>query len=123
MASLYERLGGASGISRVVDDVVTAHMANPVIRARFLPYLEKEGRIAELKAHTCAFLGAGSGGPEQYKGRGMKDAHRGMNINEAEYMATIDDILMVLNQHDIDQQTCNDILAIAYSLKGEILRV
>lgn len=123
MSSLYERLGGAQGIRKLVDGVIDAHMDNPTIKARFLPYRDKPQRMEELKGHLCHFLGMGSGGPEQYSGRSMPDAHRGMNINEAEYMAAVDDILLVMARHKIDQQTCNDVLAIAYSLKGDILRV
>lgn len=52
----------------------------------------------------------------------MKTAHRGMNISEAEYMAAVDDIMMVLDRHKIDEQT-KDVLAIAFSIKGEIMKV
>ena len=38
-ATLFERLGGVSGITAIVDDVVDAHAKNPVINARFIPYL------------------------------------------------------------------------------------
>jgi len=122
-ASLFERLGGSSGINALVQDIVALHMENPVIRARFRPYLETPDKLEATKKHLCAFLEAGSGGTAQYGGRSMKDAHRGMNINEAEYMAATDDILAALRQHGIDDQTQKDVLAIAYSLKGEILRV
>ena len=53
----------------------------------------------------------------------MLDAHRGMNINAAEYMAVLDDILVVLDRHAIDEQTRREVLEIAYSLKGEIMHV
>jgi hemoglobin len=122
-ASLYQRLGGAEGITALVDDIVEAHMRNPAINARFLPYLETPERIAEVKQQTCRFLGAGSGGPQQYTGRSMPEAHRGMNISEAEYMAAIDDILAAMQKHGIDERTRHDVLAIAYSLKGEIMHV
>lgn len=121
--SLFERLGGSSGINALVQDIVALHMENPVIRARFRPYLEIPAKLEATKKHLCAFLEAGSGGTAQYEGRSMKDAHRGMNISEAEYMATIDDILAALRQHAIDDETQKDVLAIAYSLKGEILHV
>lgn len=121
--NLYERLGGASGISRLVDDIVEAHMNNPLIKARFLPYRDDPDTIAKVKQHTCNFLGAGSGGPEQYTGRSMLDAHRGMNISELEYMAVLDDILDTLGKHKIDDQSRKDVLAIAYSLKNEIIHV
>ncbi len=122
-ASLFERLGGSSGINALVDDIVALHMENPTIRARFRPYLETPDKLAATKKHLCAFLEAGSGGAAQYTGRTMPDAHRGMNINEAEYMAATDDIMTALRKHRIDEQTQKDVLAIAYSLKGDILHV
>lgn len=121
--SLYERLGAAPGIETLVDDMVEAHMRNPAIQARFLPYRADPPRLAELKQHLCHFLGTGSGGPQTYQGRSMPEAHRGMNISETEYMAAIDDILAILDRHAIDEQTRKDVLAIAYSLKGEIVHL
>ena len=122
-ASLFERLGGSSGIAVLVDDIVARHMENPVIQARFRPYLETPDKIDAVKKHTCAFLEAGSGGSAQYTGRTMRAAHRGMNISEAEFMAALDDILAALKKRAVDEQSQKDVLAIAYSLKGEILHV
>jgi hemoglobin len=51
----------------------------------------------------------------------MVQAHRGMNIDATEYMAAIDDIMLVLDRHQVDEQSKKDVLAIAYSLKGEIM--
>lgn len=120
-ASLFERLGGSSGIKTIVDDIVARHLENPVIRARFRPYLETPDKIDTIKKHVCAFLEAGSGGTAQYTGRTMQAAHRGMNISEAEYMATLDDILAALKQCGVDEQSQKDVLAIGYSLKADIL--
>lgn len=121
--SLYQRLGGATGIAALVDDVVEAHMANPSVSARFLPYRDDPDTLAKVKRHTCNFFGAGSGGPEKYTGRSMPDAHRGMNISEQEYMAVVDDILSTLDRHKLDEQTRKDVLAIVYSLKDQIIRI
>jgi hemoglobin len=123
MSSLYQRLGGRSGIEAIVDDLVLMHLENPAIQARFRPYLESPDKVAQVKKHTCDFLDAGSGGPATYAGRSMREAHRGMNISATEYMAAVDDILSTLRKHRIDEQTQKDVLAIAYSLKGEILHV
>jgi hemoglobin len=119
--SLYDRLGRAEGIAVLVDDIVALHMQHPTIRARFLPLQDDPARLRDVKQHLCRFLAAGSGGPEQYTGRSMVDAHRGMNISEAEYMAALDDILETLERHGIDEQTRKDVLAIGFSLKREIL--
>jgi hemoglobin len=122
-ASLYQRLGGSDGIVALVDDIVAAHMSNPIIKARFLPYAADPERLGVIKKHLCAFLESGSGGPTQYTGRSMPDAHRGMNISEHEYVAAIDDILAVLRKHDISEQSQKDVLAIAYSLKDAIVHL
>ncbi len=121
--SLYERLGGAAGIAAIVDDIADAHLANPAIKARYLPLLDMPDHLEEVKRHLRDFLGAGSGGPEQYTGRSMVDTHRGMNVGEAEYMAVLDDIMGVLKKHGIDEQTRKDILAISFGLKDEILHL
>lgn len=122
-ASLYERLGRAEGITRLVDDIIEAHMINPTIKARFLPYRERPEDLARAKGHLCAFLAAGSGGPETYSGRSLPEAHRGMNINETEYMAALDDIMAILEKHDIDPSARNEVLAIGFALKSEIMHV
>jgi hypothetical protein len=33
--TLYDRLGAASGIAKLVDDVVDAHLNNPLVKTRF----------------------------------------------------------------------------------------
>jgi hemoglobin len=121
--TLYERLGGRSKIEKFVNDIVENHMRNPVVQARFLPYREDSKKLAAIKDHVSAFLCAGSGGPEQYTGREMRMAHRGMNISEQEYMAVLDDILAAAEKQGFDEQTRRDVLAIAYSLKGDVIRV
>ncbi|APX23578.1 MAG: group 1 truncated hemoglobin [Rhodobacteraceae bacterium] len=119
--TLYSRLGGQPGIKGLVDDIIEAHMNNPTLGPRFLPYREKPAELDAAKAHLCDFLGAGSGGPEEYTGRDMVAAHRGMNISAAEYMAALDDIMTTLADHEIDDQTCKDVLMISFTLKSEIM--
>ncbi len=121
VASLYERLGGEDGIIAIVDDVVEAHMNNPAISARFLPYKERPEYLDQVKKHTVNFFCAGSGGPHEYGGRDMVTTHTGMNINATEYMHVMDDAMAVLDKHEIDDQTKKDVLMIFYSLKEQII--
>ncbi len=119
---LFERLGGSAGIEKIVEQVAGRHLENPTIRARFLPFLEPPQKLQELKTHLARFLELGSGGPQRYSGRDMKSAHRGMNISPAEYMAALDDIIASLVAVGIDEPTRNDVLALAWSLKSEIIQ-
>ena len=119
--TLFERLGETAGITAIVDDVIEAHMNNPAISARFLPYRDQPERLAIIRQHTIDFFSAGSGGAVEYKGRDMPSTHRGMNISAADYMHAIDDIMGVLDKHHIDAASKKDVLAILWSLKEMVM--
>jgi hemoglobin len=118
---LFDRLGGKEGITAIVDGVVEAHMCNPEVSARFLPYRDEPEKLAVIKKHTVDFFSAGSGAAVTYSGRDMVSTHKGMNITAAEYMHVVDDILGVLTKREIDDVTKNEVLAILWSLKGMIM--
>lgn len=117
--TLYERLGRTEGIGRIVDDVMAAHLRNPMIKTRF----EAIEDIDHATKMAKEFFAAGSGGPDQYTGRDMLTTHRGMNVSEQEFIAVVDDILWALDRHGMTDETKKDVLAILYSLKAEIIRV
>jgi hemoglobin len=119
--TLFERLGGRAGISKIVDDTVENHMTNPNVNARFLPIKEKPEQLAVIKKHTIDFFSMGSGGPAVYSGKDMVSAHKGMNISAAEYMYVMDDIFAALDKNSIDEDSKKDVLAILWSLKGMIM--
>jgi hemoglobin len=118
-ASLYDRLGRFEGITRIVDDVMDAHLANPAIGTRF----RNARDLPRAKRMAVEFFCAGTGGPQAYTGKNLAEAHRGMNIDEAEYMAAMDDILAALSKHRIDEATQNEVTAVLYSMKEQVLRV
>ncbi|MDP1654005.1 MAG: group 1 truncated hemoglobin [Rhodocyclaceae bacterium] len=117
--TLYQRLGGATGIAALVDDVMAAHLTNPLVKTRF----ENIKDLDRAKKMAREFFCAGSGGPEPYTGKDMLAAHKGMNISEQEYLAVTDDIVGAMVKHGLSEDTKNDVVAILYSLKGNIIRV
>lgn len=117
--SLYEGLGGASGIHDIVENAVAAHLENPVIGPRFRAVADLE----HAEAMARAFFAAGAGGPDPYTGKDMVAAHRGMNISEQEYLAVMDDIMAAAGKQGLDDATVREVLAILYSLKDDIIRV
>ena len=115
--SLYERLGGAETIASISSDIVERHLVNPKIKQFFADIESKD----QLKTHVAEFFAMGSGGPSNYTGRDMPSAHKDMNINERDLIAATDDILAVLDAHDIDPVSRNENLGILYSLKDEVM--
>ena len=74
-----------------------------------------------IRQYIIDFFSAGSGGPAEYKGRDMPTTHMGMNITAQQYMCVMDDILNVLDEHEIDETSKKDVLAILWSLKDSIM--
>jgi len=117
-APLYERLGGESKIQMIAADIFDLHRANDAVKVRYADS-DREKVVQLVKEFICA----GTGGPQAYTGKSMLDAHRGMNINEQEYLAVLDDIMAALAKNGVGEQETSEFLRIAYSLKDEILRV
>ena len=117
-ATLYERLGGEERIQRLVTDVVANHYSNPLIRARFEAVKDR----AAFERHVVEFFCMGSGGSQAYTGKDMVSAHKHMNINEQELVAAIDDIVAAMTKNGYADTEKNEVVAILYSLKGDVLR-
>jgi hemoglobin len=117
-ATLYERIGGAAVLRQIASDLVDAHIANPTIGQRFRAI---DAGIA--KQHAFEFLCMGSGGPEVYTGRELTEVHSGMNINEQEFVAAVDDLLSVLQRNNVGPREQQEVLFIFFSLKGQVLRI
>lgn len=116
--SLYERLGGESTIHRIAGTLFDLHSENPAIQARY----QDSDRDALVRTVT-EFICAGTGGPQAYTGKDMLETHRGMNISATEFLAVLDDIVAALEAHGVGEREQQEMLMIAYRMKGEIVHV
>ena len=118
-STLYERLGGVERISKLALDVVALHYNNPLFKTRF-EQVKDRGKLAK---NLIDFICAGTGGPQTYTGKDVLAAHKHMNIDEQELVSAIDDVMAAMTKNGYEQAEKNDILAILYSLKGDVVRV
>ena len=51
----------------------------------------------------------------------MVSAHTGFSITGKEFLSTIDDVLMALDSHNINEETKKDMLYILYSMKDAVM--
>lgn len=116
--SLYERLGGTEGITKIANDLVDIHLANPRIAPRYA-----NSDVDAVKHGAATFFITGTGGPTVYQGKDMLATHKGMNIDGDEFLAVLDDALAALEKNDIGQREKEEVLYIFYSLKSEIVLV
>ncbi len=114
--SLFDRMGGAEIAHKVVADAWENHITNPIIKDRFV-----NSDPAYFKAKVYEIFAASTGGDVKYTGKDMKSTHAGMNINEMEFNAVIDDVLAALDKNGIAQQERNEVLAILWSVRGDVV--
>ena len=116
--SLYERLGGEEKIRTIATSIFDNHVNNDAVKARYA-----DSDRDEVIRLVTEFVCAGTGGPQTYTGKDMIAAHRGMNINETEYLAVVDDIMAAFDKNGVGEQEKQEALMIAYSLKNEIMHL
>lgn len=86
-----------------------------------MPLKEDSAHFESFKILVKEFLAAGTGGGATYTGKGLPTAHKGLHTTEKEFLSAVDDILMVLSKHNIDEETKKDMLYILYSMKGAVI--
>ncbi len=122
--SLYQRLGGVYNIAPVVDEFLEVLYVDDVLNAN--PRIkEARDRVpkAYLKYHVTSMVCQASGGPEKYTGRGMKEAHRNLNITENEWKAMLADFKKVLDKFQVPDPEQKELIAIVESTKKDIVLV
>jgi hemoglobin len=119
--SLFERLGGKEGITKVVDAFVNNAVHNDVIKKRFTK-LSKE-RVEKFKSNMVDQICKESGGDCEYAGKSMKDAHKGMKITEAEWNATVSALKAALDENKVSENEQNDLIAAIAPMKEDIVEV
>ena len=117
--SLYERLGGSEGITKVASDALDNHLANPRIKARY----EHLDNLEALRQGAANFFIQATGGPAVYEGKSMLETHKGMNIDSEEFIAVVDDIFDAMEKNNVAQPEQADVLFALYSMRREIIGV
>lgn len=114
--SLYQALGERDGIERIVDGLLFR--------------ISEDGRIVEhfqgidvarfertLTEQICEL----SGGPCTYSGDDMVTAHRGQDINEAEFNALVENLVEVMEHQNVPVSAQNRLLAKLAPMREDII--
>lgn len=120
-STLYDRLGGIEAISLVVDKFLTNVASDNVINQRFGPTVANESRLKLLRNNLIDQICQGTGGPCQYKGKTMLQAHTGMNITTAEFNALVGDLVSALDFYDVPEKEKSELLAVLGPMQTDIV--
>jgi hemoglobin len=117
--SLYQRLGGREGIRGVVDDFVGNVVADDRIKRRFASLQPAE--VERLKTNLSDQICDAAGGPCAYLGRDMKTTHKGMNISETEWNATVEALVKALDKRKVPVKEKGELLGLLGPMKKDIV--
>ncbi len=119
--SLYTRLGGINAISAVTDQFLANVVGDNAINARFSATVADPFRTQLLRNNLIDQICSAAGGPCQYKGKTMLEAHDGLMITEAEFNALVGDLVASLNTFNVPATEQNELLTILGSLQPDIV--
>ena len=114
--SLYERLGGRPALAAVVDDAISRISLDPRINHFFA-----DSDIPDLKEQLLDQLCELSGGPCVYGGRDMLAAHVGMGIQQADFDAMVEDLVLALNAFNVPEAEQLELLALLAPMQDDIV--
>jgi hemoglobin len=117
--SLYKQLGGREGIALVVDDFVANVVGDDRINTRFKAL--KPEQVFKLKSNLADQICDATGGPCAYVGRDMKTTHKGMNITEAEWGATVEALVKALDKNNVPAGAKTALLGALGPMKSDIV--
>lgn len=117
---LFERLGGRDGVRKLSERVVDNHFANPLIRTRYANASKDRDQLVD---GVTEFFCTGLSGVPTYQGPPVHDVHVGMNIDDAEFVAVLDDAVAAMTSLGIADAEQAEVLHVLYSMKGDVVRL
>jgi hemoglobin len=115
-ATLYERLGGESGVAAISATLIDRVAADPRLGRSFKD--TNLGRIKQLLAEQLCDL---SGGPCHYTGDSMKEVHAGHHISQAEFYGMVDTLRTILKERRVGIAATNRLLRLLAPMKRDVV--
>ncbi|MFF5055084.1 group 1 truncated hemoglobin [Micromonospora sp. NPDC000663] len=110
-ASHYDRIGGASSVKAAVDLFYGRVLADPELAGYFTTV-----DMAGQRRHLTLMLTVVLGGPNEYAGRGLAEAHQPLNIPVEHYVKVGEHLTATLTELGVPA----DILAHVQTVLGEV---
>ena len=127
-ASLYSRLGGLPAVSAVVDQFLSNVIAETMnsdskLKRTFTPLIQSGDpyRVTVLRNNLIDQIGQATGGPLEYKGKTMAEAHKGMNISDVEFNALVAELGKAMTTKGVPTSEQAEVVAILGPLEPSII--
>ncbi len=119
MTTLFDRLGGQGAIDAFVPLFYEKVLADDRINGFF-----RGVNIDAQSAKLNAFLTMGFGGPNNYSGKGLREAHSlllGRGLNDGHFDAALEHINAALSELNVPADLLSDVMVAAEGLRSDVL--
>jgi hemoglobin len=106
LVSVYRQFGEEPGLVALMDLFMTKLVADPRTK-RFFENADQAAIKKHLVEQFCVILG----GPCSYTGRDMRTAHKGFDIDRAQFNALVEDLQQAMSERGIPFRAQNKLLA------------
>jgi hemoglobin len=118
--SLYDRVGGEATIMAAVGILYEKLLADDATRP-FFEHLELEALVKK----QIAFLACAFGGPEAYRGRDLRTAHRQLvaskGLGDAAFDAVARHLAATLTELELEPAVIDEVLGLIGATRGDVL--
>ena len=120
--TLWDRLGGEAGVTRIVDDVVNAAAQDPNVDFfRQGKYKPNADEVVKMKREIVEQVSEAAGGPLRYTGPDMRKVHKGMGITYAQFDALAGHLKKALEKNKVAPADADAVLSAVNSYRKEIV--
>jgi len=114
--SLYAAIGGQKAVDAVVRDFYQMVLYDEQLRGYF-----DETDMESLRTHQMEFLSMVVGGPTDYSGTDMREAHATLDISQADFIVLVDYLEKALTQNGVSETQTAEIISAVASYEDAVL--
>ncbi|ELZ98752.1 cyanoglobin [Haloferax mucosum ATCC BAA-1512] len=114
--SIYSEIGGREAVEAVVSDFYDRVLADGTVAHYF-----DDMDMAKQHAHQVQFISAVAGGPVEYDGRDMREAHAHLSLSGDDFDAIASHLEAALRANGVDESNRRAILDEVAALRAPIL--
>jgi hemoglobin len=116
--TLYDRLGGKDGVDAIADIFSKNLLADPRVNKAFKKSKDGLSHFKQMISEQICQL---AGGPCQYSGKDMKEAHKGMGIADAQFDAVVEDLKLAMDEKGASEQDKSELFAALAPMRSDIV--
>ena len=116
--SHYDRVGGTPAIREVVEQFYARVLDDDELA----PYFA-DADVSQVKRHQVLLLSQVLGGPAEYDGRDLGEAHRGLGITSDHYDKVVGYLVAVLTDLGADDEVLAAAGGVVAGVKADIVEI